>query len=52
MFLPNYFNTFQAALRDDATYSNLMGNRGTVLELLGRNEEASEHFDEAKEFEP
>ena len=49
LFLPNYFNTF---LRRDAVYSNLIGNRGTVLELLGRQDEARQHFDEATEFLP
>ena len=27
-------------------------NRGTVLELLGRHDEARQHFDEATEFQP
>ena len=51
-FLPNYFNTFRKQLKSDATYANLIGNRGTVLELLGRNDEARQHFDEANEFLP
>jgi len=52
MFLPNYFNTFRELLKRDAAYSNLVGNRGTVLELLGRHDEARQHFDEAAEFQP
>ena len=52
LFLPNYFNTFRESLRHDAAYSNLIGNRGTVLDLLGRHDEARQHFDEAAEFEP
>jgi len=52
MFLPNYFNSFRELLKRDAAYSNLIGNRGTVLELLGRHEEARQHFDEATEFQP
>lgn len=52
LFLPNYFNTFRETLRRDATYSNLMGNRGTVLELLGRRADAAEHFAEAEYFIP
>lgn len=52
LFLPNYFNTFRESLRQDAAYSNLIGNRGTVLELLGRHNEAQQHFDEAMEFHP
>ena len=52
LFLPNYFNTFQGAVKRDVTYSNLIGNRGTVLELLGRHDEAQEHFGEATDFEP
>jgi tetratricopeptide (TPR) repeat protein len=50
LFLPNYFNTFRELLKRDAAYSNLIGNRGTVLELLGRHDEARQHFDEATEF--
>lgn len=52
VFLPNYFNTFRELLRGDVSYSNLIGNRGTVLELLKRHEEARRHFDEATEFLP
>jgi tetratricopeptide (TPR) repeat protein len=52
MFLPNFFNTIRELLRQDAAYSNLIGNRGTVLELLGRQQEADLHFAEAVEFQP
>jgi len=52
MFLPNYFNTIRESFRHDSAYSNLIGNRGTVLELLGRHGEARQHFDEATEFLP
>ena len=52
LFLPNYFSTFRELLKRDAAYSNLIGNRGTVLELLGRHDEARQHFDEATEFQP
>ena len=52
LFLPNYFNTFRESLRFNAAYSTLIGNRGTVLELLGRHDEASQHFGEAREFQP
>ncbi|MBM3978214.1 MAG: tetratricopeptide repeat protein [Planctomycetes bacterium] len=52
LFLPNYFNTFRESLRRDIAYSNLLGNRGTVLELLGHLDEARQHFDEATEFRP
>ncbi len=52
MCLPNYFNTFRDLLKRDAAYSNLIGNRGTVLELLGRHDEAGAHYDESTEFEP
>jgi tetratricopeptide (TPR) repeat protein len=51
-FLPNYFNTFRETLRADPRYANLIGNRGTVLDLLGREGEAAAHFDEATEFMP
>lgn len=52
LYLPNYFNTFRETLRQDPAYSNLIGNRGTVLQLLGRHEEARLHFEEGKEFRP
>lgn len=52
LFLPNYFNTFREILRRDFAYSNMIGNRGTVLELIGRHDEAHQHFDEASEFAP
>lgn len=50
LFLPNYFNTFREALRSSPSYANLIGNRGTVLELLGQDDEAARHFEEATEF--
>ena len=52
LFLPNYFNTFREQLRKDIVYSNLMGNRGTVLDAVGKNDEAQQHFNEATEFIP
>jgi tetratricopeptide (TPR) repeat protein len=52
LFFPNYFNTFREALKRDATYANLVGNRGVVFELMGRGDEAKAHFDEASEFLP
>jgi tetratricopeptide (TPR) repeat protein len=52
LFFPNYFNTFCEAFKSDATYANLIGNRGTVLELVGRTDEARAHFVEAEEFLP
>ncbi len=52
LFQPNYFNTFRELLKRDTAYSNLIGNRGTVLELVGRNDEPRQHFDEATEFQP
>ncbi len=50
LYLPNYFNTVRESLRGNQLYANLIGNRGTVLEMLGRKEEAMEHFAEAQEF--
>lgn len=52
LFLPNFFARFQKFLKKDSTYSNLIGNRGSILEMLGRHEEAAHHFDEASEFLP
>jgi tetratricopeptide (TPR) repeat protein len=50
LFLPNFFNTFQYQLRRDRIYSELLGNRAMVLEMLGKQEEADAHFCEADEF--
>jgi tetratricopeptide (TPR) repeat protein len=52
LFLPNYVNTFRESLKQDSTYSNLLGNRSAVLDLLGRDSEARLHRDEADEFMP
>ena len=52
LFYPNYFNTIRIGLQRDNLYSNLIGNRGTVLSLLGQRKEAEMHFAEAEEFMP
>jgi tetratricopeptide (TPR) repeat protein len=52
LFLPNYFNTFREMLRQDRAYADFIGNRGTVLEQLGRRDEANQHFEEAEYFLP
>lgn len=51
LFLPNYFNTFLDALCNDLAYANMIGNRGTVLDLLGREDEARIHISEATEIQ-
>jgi tetratricopeptide (TPR) repeat protein len=50
LFLPNYFNTFVKTLREDGGYGLLMGNRGTVFKLLGDDDSANQHFNEARDF--
>lgn len=50
LFLPNYFNTFCSKLRDDSLYASLVGNRSTVLRLMGNVEEADRHLQEAEDF--
>ena len=50
LYLPNYFNTFCARLRADSLYANLVGNRSTVLRLMGSVEEADKHLHEAEDF--
>lgn len=50
MYLPNFLNTFFVLLSKDNAYFNLIGNMSTVLELLGRHEEAQEHYQEAQYF--
>ena len=50
LFLPNYFNTFCSRLRGDALYAHLVGNRSTVLRLIGNGEEADRYMQEAEDF--
>jgi hypothetical protein len=52
LFLPNYFTTFREELKRDRAYATLIGNCGTVLQLLGNENEAQQHFQEAMEFLP
>jgi tetratricopeptide (TPR) repeat protein len=52
LYLPNYFNTFCGLLRADSLYSNLVGNRSTVLRLMGKVEESDQHLREAEDFMP
>lgn len=49
-YLPNFLNTFFVLLSGDNAYFNLIGNMSTVLGLLGRHEEAQEHYQEAQFF--
>lgn len=50
LFLPNYFNTFCNRLHDDSRYATLVGNRSTVLRLMGDVGEADRHLQEAEDF--
>jgi len=50
MFLPNFFNTMFKELSRDFAFSNFMGNRSTVLRLMGQEEEADKHLQEAQEL--
>jgi tetratricopeptide (TPR) repeat protein len=50
LFYPNFFNTFRAQLAKEGTYRHLIGNRGTVLEKLGKTREAEAHLQEAVDF--
>ena len=49
-FLPNFFNTFFVTLREDRSYSSILGNLGGVLEAMGMQAEASACLAEAEEF--
>jgi tetratricopeptide (TPR) repeat protein len=49
-FLPNFFNAFHRSLRRERLYSQLIANRGAVLELMGNSEESQSHFQEAEDF--
>ena len=51
-FQPNFFNSIAAYLRSNSSYSTLMGNRSTVLEMLGQDDEARQHIEEAEDFSP
>jgi tetratricopeptide (TPR) repeat protein len=50
VFLPNFFNTVHSLLRRDTLYANLLGNLGSVLDLLGEHSEAEACIAEAEEF--
>jgi tetratricopeptide (TPR) repeat protein len=50
LLFPNFFNTFAARLREDRLYATMMGNRGTVLRLMGQPQEAEQHQQEAEDF--
>lgn len=52
LFLPNFFNTFCAILRQEQTYGIYLGNLGSVLDLMGKPSEAEVCFSEAVEFHP
>lgn len=49
IFLPNYLNSMREHLKQ-SDYVTLLGNMGMVLELLGRNDEASNFIYEASNF--
>jgi tetratricopeptide (TPR) repeat protein len=49
-FYPNFFNTFRSDLAKGGIYRHLIGNRGTVLERLGKAQEAEAHLQEAVDF--
>jgi tetratricopeptide (TPR) repeat protein len=51
-FLPNFFNSFRAALKDDLAYAILLNNIGGVLAELGRTGEARKCYREAMDFTP
>lgn len=50
LFLPNFFNTFCAHLRQEQVYGNILGNLGSVLDIMGKRGEATACFSEAEEF--
>lgn len=50
LFLPNFFNTFCVRLREEQVYRNILGNLGSVLDLMDKSSEAKACFSEADEF--
>ena len=50
LMYPNYFNTFCDRLKADSLYATIVGNRSTVLRLMGNIEEADKHVQEAEDF--
>ena len=52
LFYPNFFNAFHFSLVQSRIYSELIGNRSTVLRILGRNDEAEACLQEAMDFSP
>lgn len=52
MFLPNYFNTFREALRQEQRYYLMIYNIAEVHEKLGNKQEAESHLLESQVFAP
>ena len=50
LYYPNFFNTFHYSLVQSRIYKDLIGNRSTVLRMLGRDVEAEVHLQEAIDF--
>ena len=50
LFLPNFFNTFCAILRQEQVYGIYLGNLVSVLDLMGKHSEAKACCSEADEF--
>lgn len=49
-FCPNYDHYFSVKFREDRTYSILIGNRSTVLGLMGEERDSAIHAEEAEDF--
>ena len=49
--LPNFLDSFRDRLYGDVVYSNLLGNRGTVLRMSGDVEGSKQHISEATFFQ-
>lgn len=50
LFLPNFFYTFCTRLREERLYGTVLGNLGSVLDLMGKRIAAKACFSEAEEF--
>jgi len=49
-YCPNFFASFHACLLEGRVYKDLVGNRSTVLNELGKASDAVAHLEEAEDF--
>jgi hypothetical protein len=50
VYFPNFFNTALRAFIADQRYPLIVGNKSTVLRMVGQDDESDLYLDEAQEF--